>query len=273
MRETRSTRGLSCLRRFRRARLPHPGHHARVNEVPTGAAAHFVTTQWNLVVSAGRTSATERHDALEQLCRAYWYPVYAFVRRRGHDPDQAQDLTQEFFARLLEKNYLHSAHPAKGRFRTFLLTAVERFLTNEWIKARRQKRGGGRPLLPLNGEEAESLYQLEPADPATPERLFDRKWALALLRRAMDELRAEAKAAGREALFQEVRSVLSGDSAAAPYAEIAARLQMTEGAVKAAVHRWRRRYADLVRDAVAQTVAAPGEVEAEIRELFLALAG
>lgn len=244
-----------------------------MNEVPTGTGAHFVTTQWNLVISAGRTSASERHDALEQLCRAYWYPIYVFVRRRGHDPNEAQDLTQEFFARLIEKNYLHSADPTKGRFRSFLLTAVERFLTNEWIKARRQKRGGGRPLLSLDSEAAESQYLLEPADPATPERLFDRKWALTLLRQAMDQLRAESKAAGREALFHEVRSVLAGESAAAPYAEIAGRLEMTEGAVKAAAHRWRRRYAELVREAVAQTVAAPGDVEEELRQLFLALTG
>lgn len=221
-----------------------------------------------MVLSAGRTLTDGGHAALEQLCRDYWYPVYVFVRRRGHDPDEAQDLTQEFFTRLLKKNFLHSADPAKGRFRTFLLTAVDRFLANEWIKAHRQKRGGGRLTLSLNHTDAEAHYQLELADPTTPERLFERKWVMALLRQAMDNLRTECAAAGREGLFDEVRSVLAGESGAAPYADIAARLGMTEGAVKAAAHRWRRRYAGLVREQVARTVATPAEVEGEIRHLL-----
>jgi RNA polymerase sigma factor (sigma-70 family) len=238
------------------------------NEQPPEVASRFVTTQWNVVLNAGRTTTTESRDALQELCRAYWYPLYAFVRRRGHDADEARDLTQEFFGQLLAKNYLQAADPAKGRFRTFLLTVMERFLVNEWARAHRQKRGGGCVFLSLNEAEAEARYKLEPVDGTTPEILYERKWALAVLQQAMDNLRIECVASGRRELFEAVKSVLAGESGLAPYEAIATRLGMSEGAVKTTVHRWRRRYGDWVRSEVARTVATPGEVEEELRHLL-----
>jgi RNA polymerase sigma-70 factor (ECF subfamily) len=237
------------------------------SEQQVSGARRFVTTQWELVLSAGRTTTTESRDALEELCKTYWYPLYAFVRRRGYPPEEAQDLTQQFFERLLETNFLQNADPGKGRFRTFLLTVLERFLVNEWTKAHRQKRGGNSRVFSLDDASAEARYQLEPHDDATPEVLFERKWALALLRQALEGLQAECSAAGRGALFEEVKSVLAGDSETVAYSEIAQRLGMTEGAVKAAVYRWRRRYSELVRSEVARTVAAPEDVQDEIRHL------
>jgi len=238
---------------------------------PAAGERRFATTHWSVVLAAGGTDTREAAPALERLCALYWYPLYVFVRRKGWAPDDAADLTQEFLARLLEKNYLSSADPARGRFRTFLLTAFERFLINEKKRERRQKRGGGRAALSLDRADAAERYRLEPADEITPERLYERRWALTLLGKAMDRLGEECAATGRAAVFSAARSLLTGGEGQAPYAEIAGRLSMTEGAVKTAVHRLRRRYGEVLRAEIAETVERPEEIEDEIQSLFRAL--
>jgi len=224
------------------------------------------------VVSAGRNDTPHARDALENLCRAYWFPIYAFVRRQGQNPDDAQDLTQEFFARLLEKKQLAVADPARGRFRSFLLASLKHFLANEWDKARARKRGGGQMLIPIDAADAETKYGLEPADPATAEKIFEQRWALAMLDQVLRRLRAEYVRDGRENLFEKLKPTLTEASRTVAYAEIATRLRTTEGAVKVAVHRLRQRYREVLRAEIADTVASPGEVEDEIRNLFAALA-
>lgn len=236
------------------------------------ASASFPTTRWSLVLRVGESGAQESGVALEQLLSSYWYPLYAFVRRKGQDPEQAFDLTQEFFARLLTHNYLAIADPGRGRFRTFLLTAMNRFLINDWNAGQRLKRGGGRRFVPLEPREAESRYALEPADNRSPERLYERRWALAILEQAMAQLDAEHRGTSREAFFREARPLLSGDGDGAPVAEIAARLGMTAGAVKTALFRLRQRYGELLRAEIAETVASAADVEDEIQHLFAALA-
>lgn len=237
-------------------------------------AADFAVTHWSVVLAAGQSDldSVRARDALEKLCRAYWFPIYAFVRRQGHGPHDAQDLTQEFFARLLEKNSLANVNRARGRFRSFLLGAVKHFLANEWDKARAQKRGGGTSPLPIDFSSAETSFAVEPADQHTAEKIFDRRWALALLEQVLRRLREDYVIDGREKLFEELKPTLTEASRAVPYAQMAARLGSTEGAVKVAVHRLRRRYRELLRAEIADTVAGPEEVEDEIRNLFAALA-
>ena len=233
----------------------------------------FATTHWSLVLSAGDQPSPQAADALEKLCRAYWLPIYAFVRRQGRSPHDAQDLTQEFFARLLEKKTLAVADPARGRFRSFLLASLKHFLANEWDKARAQKRGGGQRPIPIDAADAETKYGLEPADPATAENIYERRWALALLDQVLRRLRAEYVRDGREKLFEALKPTLTEPSRTVGYAAIAARLGASEGTVKSAVHRLRLRYRELLRAEIAHTVAGPDEVEDEIRNLFAALAG
>lgn len=231
--------------------------------------AMFATTRWSLVAAARDAAAPGSRQALADLCGAYWYPVYAYVRRRGHDRHAAQDLTQAFFARLLEKNDLAAADRTRGRFRTFLLTACQHFLANAHDHATAKKRGGGRAAIPLDFADADVRYSHEPAHEETPERLFDRRWALDLLDRALGELKAEYEESGRGKLFDALKGCLaSGDAA---YADLAAGLGLTEGAVKVAVHRLRQRYRDRLRAAIAETVAAPEDVDDEVRDLFAAL--
>jgi RNA polymerase sigma factor (sigma-70 family) len=238
-----------------------------------GGGDRFVTTHWSLVVAAGRGETAPSRDALAALCRAYWYPLYAFIRRRGFGPADAQDLTQEFFARLLEKNYVQAADRERGRFRSFLLAAVKHFLANERDRANARKRGGGQPLLSLDLDGAESRYCLEPADAATPERLFERRWAVTLLDRVLERLREEYAAKGQAAVFEQLKPFLAREKGAAPYRELAERAGLTEGSIKTAVHRLRRRYRSLLEDEIAQTVCAQGDVANEVRELFAALRG
>ncbi|HEY1377696.1 MAG TPA: sigma-70 family RNA polymerase sigma factor [Gemmataceae bacterium] len=226
----------------------------------------FATTRWSLVAAAKDPAARQ---ALADLCGLYWYPVYAFVRRRGYSADDAGDLTQEFFARLIEKAGVAGADPAKGRFRSYLLGACRHFLANERDRAAAQKRGGGRPVGSLDLADAERRYAAEPADGRTPEQVFERRWALTLLDGVLAGLRAEYAAAGQDVLFDRLKSSLTGD--AGPYVELAAELGLTEGAVKVAAHRLRRRYRDRLRAAIAETVATPEDIEAEIRDLFAAL--
>jgi len=238
---------------------------------PPGGSAVFATTHWSVVVEAGQQESAQSRAALEQLCRAYWYPLYAYVRRKGHSPDDAQDLTQEFFARLLAKNYLAGLDRRKGKFRSFLLASLEHFLAKEWTRASRQKRGGGRRLLSLDDQTAEQRYRLEPTHELTPEKIYERRWALTLLDEAMLKLRDECRATHKTELFERVKSVLSGENDGESYAVLGVELKMTEGALKVAIHRLRQRYGELLRAEIAQTVSDPAEVDGEIRYLFSAL--
>jgi RNA polymerase sigma-70 factor (ECF subfamily) len=234
----------------------------------------FATTRWSIVVAAGAAEDTEGRAALESLCRAYWYPLYAFVRRQGEETHRAQDLVQGFFAEVLEKDYLAQADRERGRFRTFLITAFRHFVSKEREKARALKRGGGRAPLPLDFEDGESRFLREPADERTPETLYERRWALTLLDEAVGRLREEHRAAGREDLFEALRGTLgAGPAQETSWAEVGSRLGMSEGAVKVAAHRLRRRYREILRAAIAETVADPAEVDDEIHHLMQALAG
>jgi RNA polymerase sigma-70 factor (ECF subfamily) len=242
------------------------------DSIPPGAAG-FALTHWSVVLAAGRSDSTQARDALERLCRTYWFPIYAFVRRQGHSPHDAQDLTQEFFARLLAKHYLADADRAKGRFRSFLLASLKHFLANEWDKARAQKRGGGQVMIPIDIKTAETSCGFEPADDSTPDKIFERRWALTLLDQVLRRLRDEYVRDGKERLFEQLKPTLTEASRSVPYAEIATRLGTSEGAVKGAVHRLRQCYRELLRAEIADTVASPAEIDDEIRNLFAALAG
>jgi RNA polymerase sigma factor (sigma-70 family) len=234
--------------------------------------AWFLTTHWSVVLSAREQPSTQSTAALETLCRAYWHPLYAFVRRQGHAPADAQDLTQEFFARLLQKNYLHSVAPAKGKFRTYLLVMLKRFLADEWDKARAQKRGGGQ-IFCVDWSSAETRFLQQPVEHLTPEKVFEQRWALTLLDQVYARLEREYHDQARGALFDALRFALTGSRSDVPYATLAGQLHTTEGAVRVAVHRLRQRYRELLRQAIADTVSSPEEIEEELRHLLQAVAG
>lgn len=231
----------------------------------------FATTHWSLVLAAGAETGAGANEALARLCELYWYPVYAFVRRQGYSADDAADLTQGFFARVLEKSYLRDADPQKGRFRSFLLGCLRHFLSNERDRARALKRGGESVLVSLEQETAEGRYLVEPRDELTPEKIFDRRWALTLLDQTLSRLRDEHVARGKLAVFDELKGFLTGDSADVPHASVAKALGVTEGAAKVAIHRLRRRFRNLLMEEVASTVADPGDVNDEIRHLLRAV--
>lgn len=236
-------------------------------------AAHFRTTRWSLVLEAGSTESNAATEALETLCQAYWYPLYAYVRRKGYDPTESQDLIQEFFARFLATHSLRSVDRRKGRFRSFLLGSMEHFLAKQWTYTHRQKRGGGRLILSLEeGMDPEGRYALEPADPLTPERLFQRRWAMTLLHRTMERLRAEYQQADKGPLFDLLKGLVSCDRDTASYDQIAPLAQSTPGALRVTVHRMRQRYGELLRDEIAQTVSSAEEMEEELKALMAALA-
>jgi RNA polymerase sigma-70 factor (ECF subfamily) len=230
--------------------------------------AIFATTHWSLVLEAGQPGSPAADRALAELCRTYWYPLYAYVRRFGHTPEAAQDLTQEFFARLLEKNYLGTADRKRGKFRWFLLTAFKCFLANEHDRATAQKRGGGRQPLELDGLEAEQRYALEPADTQAPDQLFDLRWALDVLARVREGLLAEYTAAGKQVRFERLSQYLPGGDAVEDYATSGAALGLSEGAIKQEMLRMKRRYGELLRSEISRTVASPDEVDEEIRYLI-----
>ena len=232
----------------------------------------FVTTHWSVVLSARKKDSPQSAAALETLCRTYWYPLYAYVRRQGHSPPDAQDQTQEFFARLLQKDYLKAAAREKGRFRTFLIVALKRFLANEWDRVRAQKRGGGRPLLSLDTELAEQRYRIEPAESATAERVFERRWALTLLDQTMKRLRGEFAATGRAREFDRLKACLTAERGEISYAEIAGALGLSEGTARVAVHRLRKRFREVFREEIAHTVSSAEEIEEEVRYLMGVLA-
>jgi len=237
----------------------------------TNAPRLFPATHWSVVLAARGADEEDSLRALEALCRAYWYPLYAFLRRQGRSPHDAQDLTQGFFARLLEKHYLDAADRDKGRFRSFLLMALKRFLAKEWERERAQKRGGGKAALSLDTEMAERRYQGEGAEHLAPDRIYERRWALTLLDQALAALRQDYQALGREAEFDCLKDYLTAERGEIPYPEVAGRLGMTEGTARAAVHRMRSRFRALFRAEISRTVAAPEEVEDEVRYLKRAL--
>jgi RNA polymerase sigma factor (sigma-70 family) len=232
-------------------------------------ASDFPTTRWTLVIAAADPERKEARAALVALCETYWYPLYAYVRRRGYPPEQAQDLTQEFFVRVLDGRYLDRADAEKGRFRAFILTSLKYFLADESDRSRAQKRGGG-TLLSLDISSGETRYQREPGHNETPERIFERRCALAMLDRVIDRLRTEFVQHGRQDQFDRFKVFLleKGDM---PYAALAAEMGISEGAVKVAIHRLRKRYRELFRQEIAETVANPADVAAELRFLAAAL--
>src|SRR5262245_23384896 len=234
-------------------------------------ADRFPTTHWSRVVAAGDRAAPEAREALAELCRAYWYPLYAFVRRQGHGPEDAQDLVQGFFAALLEHDGLAGLDRLKGRFRSFLMAACTHYLSNQIDRQKARKRGGGRAIVSIDRLEAEGRYGSEPAHDLTAERLYQRRWATTLLERVLATLEVEMHQAGKARLFETLRPALLGEAERVPYARIAAELGLSESAARAAAHRLRGRYRALLHEEVARTVADPEEVAEEVRDLFVAL--
>jgi RNA polymerase sigma-70 factor (ECF subfamily) len=237
---------------------------------PSRAHATFVTTHWSVVVRAGGASGAETGAALAELCQAYWYPLYAYIRRLGRTPHDAEDLTQAFFARLLEKNYVAGAQQEKGKFRTFLLTALKRFLANEWDREHAQKRGGMMPVVSIDQALGEARWNSVPQDALSPDLAFERQWATTLLDQVMARLQREYAASQRATLFEHLRPCLVRGGATQSYAAIARQLQLTEPAVKMAVQRLRTRYREILREEIGKTVERPEEVDGEIRHLFTA---
>lgn len=228
----------------------------------------FATTHWSVVLAARDAASPDADQALERLCCCYWYPLYAYARRRGYGAEDAKDLTQAFFAHLLKKDFLRNVGPEKGKFRSFLLACLKHFLTDQWEKSRTAKRGGDCPELPLDLEWAEERYQVEACTEANAENLYERRWALDLLDHVLDRLRSEAVASGRGAVFDRLQLRLFGESASETYAQLAAKLGISEASVKTQIHRLRQRYRELLRDEVAHTVTCPEEVDDEMRYLL-----
>jgi RNA polymerase sigma-70 factor (ECF subfamily) len=226
-----------------------------------------------VILAAGRSSSPRHEPALGTLCQTYWFPLYAYLRRQGYDAHAAADYTQAFFAQMLDKDYLKKVKPKGGKFRSFLLTALKHFVANERARATAKKRGGGRAVLSLDFENAESQYALEPAADLSPEKLFEKSWALTVLERTMGRLEAEMAERGKQELFGHLRAYLAADPSSVPYSEVAGKLDMTEGAVRVAVHRLRKRCGQLLRDEIAQTVVGEQQIDDEIRGLFSALSG
>jgi RNA polymerase sigma factor (sigma-70 family) len=227
----------------------------------------FLTTRWSVILNAQRDTSPDARRALEMFCRVYWYPVYAYLRRAGQAPHDAEDLTQEFFARLLEKDWLLAATPEKGRFRTFLLVALKRFVAKEWHRSNAQKRGGAQPHLPLETADAERRYAGEPVEALAADEIYERRWAMTLLDQTLDELSTEFARAGKTADFECLKRWLTADRGQIPYGQLATQLQTSEGAARVAVHRLRKRFRQLFREAIAHTVAEGENVDEEIRHL------
>jgi RNA polymerase sigma-70 factor (ECF subfamily) len=231
----------------------------------------FATTHWSVVLAAGQSDAEQREAALQKLCQTYWYPLYAYIRWRGHRPEDAQDLTQEFFLKLIEKNWLSNVAPQGARFRSFLLVVVKGFLANAHAFAQAAKRGGGKVFVPLDSEQAEERFSHEPATNDNPELAFDRRWALAVLAEALQRLRAAAAASGKKGQFELLHPFLSREPGEGEYAAVGAQLKMSRDAVGVAVHRLRQRYREMLRATVADTLADSSQVDDELRHVFAAL--
>lgn len=246
---------------------------ARKDQDASARGRFFATTHWSVELAAGDRNSPEAPAALEKLCRTYWYPAYAFVRQQGFGADDAQDLTQMFFARLLERNDLATARPERGKFRCFLLASLRHFLANEWHWRRAKKRGGGATLIPLETCEAESRYRAEPTTNLDPEKLYERRWALALLDAVHARLREELSVSGNSGRFDLLMDLLPGGSTEFTYAEVGSRLGLTESAVKSQVFRFKRRYLKALRAEIAHTLSSPVGIDDEIRALMSALGG
>lgn len=232
----------------------------------------FATTHWSVVLAAGKSSSPHQKQALETLCQGYWFPLYAYLRQRGYDTHQAEDSTQAFFTHILEKHGLQTADPKYGKFRSFLLIRLKYFLSDERDRSKAKKRGGGRKILSLGFQNAEDQYALEPADQLSPEKLFEKSWALTVLERTMDRLENEMAEKNKQKLFDHLKVYLTTEKDVIPYRNMAKKLKMAEGSVRVAVHRLRRRYRKLLRDEIAQTVAAEDQIDEEMGHLFAALA-
>jgi RNA polymerase sigma-70 factor (ECF subfamily) len=240
---------------------------------PLEQGGWFTTTHWSIVLRARDPASPQAADALEKLCRSYWYPLYAFVRRQGNDESSAKDLTQGFFARLLEKNYLAQVNQDRGKFRCFLLASLKHFIADERDKERAQKRGGGQILLSLDETVGEDRYRAEPVDVMDAEKLYERRWALTLLDQARERLKQEFLNAGKSQLYERLQAFDAGGGETPAYADVAVALGLSEGGVRTAVFRMRQRYRELVREEVAQTVSSPQEVDEEIRHLIRVVSG
>jgi DNA-directed RNA polymerase specialized sigma24 family protein len=235
-------------------------------------AAGFAATQWTVVLAAARSNVSpSAAKAMAELCCTYWYPLYAYVRRRGVDAHEAEDLAQEFFTRLLAKDFFKGVNREKGKFRAFLLASMKHFLANEWDRSQAKKRGGGQIMLSLDTLAAGSRYNLEPTHNLTPEKLFERQWAITVLDRVLARLQAEMSSGGKQAMYDHLKKLLTADRQSIRYAQLAAELDMTEGALKVAVHRLRHRYRELLRAEIAQTVATSEEIDDEIHYLLSCL--
>ena len=232
----------------------------------------FATTRWTVVLAAGGPGSPSADVALEELCRTYWYPLYVYVRHRGHSPEDSEDLTQAFFSRFLAKNYLAGLDSNRGRFRAFLLASLKHFLANEWDRSQRQKRGGGAALLSLDYHGADTRYQIDPPDNLSPDKLYDRAWATTLLERVIARLREENQNEERAGHFEQLKSYLMVGASDIPYTAAAGALAMSEGTVRVAVHRLRRRYRELLKQEIIQTLADPSQAEEEMRALMGAFA-
>jgi RNA polymerase sigma factor (sigma-70 family) len=234
-------------------------------------STRFATTSWSQVLKAREGTGTEARQALEGLCETYWYPLYAYVRRQGKEPDEARDLTQAFFAHLLEKETLQAAEPSAGRFRSFLLASLKHFLSHERDRARALKRGGGTPPISLDADAAEKRYDREPAAGLTPEQIFERRWARTVVDEALARLEEESSDEGHLQELARLKAYLTGEEPRVPYREVASELGMTEGAVRMAVHRLRQRFGQLLRAEIAETLADPEETDEEVRHLLLVI--
>jgi RNA polymerase sigma-70 factor (ECF subfamily) len=244
------------------------------NETPGPSAKQwFATTHWSLILGAADTAAPGAQEALEKLCRSYWFPLYAYVRRQGHSPEDAQDLTQAFFARFLARKYFQRADRERGRFRSFLLTSLKHFLVNEWERARAEKRGGANAPIPLDTLAAENLYNDELSHNLTAEKIYERNWALTLLTQVRDCLRQEYAANGKSLRFEQLDQFLPGQKGELTYAEAARRLGVAEGTIKSDVNRLKKRYRDLLRAEIAHTVYSNDEIDEELRHLIDVLSG
>lgn len=263
-----SAAGAASGRQFPTDRRSSPEASA---ETSLSRGERFVSTHWSVVLKAADSSAPDSTESLEKLCQTYWYPLYAYVRRMGSSPEDAEDLTQGFFTRFLEKKYLRSVDPGKGRFRSFLLASLKHFCAKEWRREKAEKRGGHYPAVSLDGLTAEERYRLEPADRLTAEDIYERRWAMTVLQTALERLAAECRANGKEALYEALKGALSGDADLKGYLEIGARLNLSADAVKTAVHRLRQRYRSQLRSEVANTVADSREVDQELRHLLTVL--
>lgn len=238
---------------------------------PGAQQRRFATTHWSVVVAAGRGSSAESRQALASLCEDYWYPLYAYVRRRGYQPAEAQDLTQGFLTQVIEKGVIAAADQQRGRFRSFLLASLNHYVHHQWRHDQARKRGGSTHIISLDVDEGERRYHLEPADPVTPEKIYERRWAMTLLDKAIATLHHEYKQDEKEELFEVLKVYLGGRDSSVPYRDIAQQLDSTEGAVRVAVYRLRKRCRQCLLREIAQTVASDDDIQEELQHLFQAV--